>query len=164
MIGAPFTWGGAIVAGLARTAAMTMLMYMAPMMGLPKMDIIGLLGAMFTPDTRLARAMGTLMHAVMGIIFALIYARIWNAGLGTATWWIGGVFGAIHGLLVMMVMPLMLRMPQPLVPVGGPGPSRVSSAGAEMEKGPLTMAGILMGHIVFGVIVGLVYAGFTRSL
>ena len=35
---------GAIAAGLGGTAVMTILMYVAPMMGMPKMDIVAMLG------------------------------------------------------------------------------------------------------------------------
>jgi hypothetical protein len=45
---------GAIAAGLAGTATMTVLMHGAPMMGLPKMDIAGMPGSMFTANKSLA--------------------------------------------------------------------------------------------------------------
>ena len=56
---------GAIVAGLAATAVFTMVMMMAP-----KMDIVGMLGTMFGKENR---ALGWMMHAMIGIIFGLIY-------------------------------------------------------------------------------------------
>jgi len=38
---------GAIVAGLAGTAVMTMMMYIGPRIGMPKMDLPQMLGTMF---------------------------------------------------------------------------------------------------------------------
>jgi hypothetical protein len=35
---------------------MTVLMYVSPMMGMPKMDIVGMLGSMFTANKGLATA------------------------------------------------------------------------------------------------------------
>jgi len=170
-MGAPFTWGGAIIAGLAGTLVMTMVMLAGPMMGMPKMDIMGMLGSMVSSDTKVARSFGGMMHLVMGIIFALIYAAIWHAGLGTANWWIGGVFGLVHGLIVSAMMPMMVRMQArrtQTAPAGGTATGRsamsVNGGTATMSMTPKTIMGLLMGHIVFGVVVALVYAGFTRPI
>ena len=136
---------GAIVAGLAGTAAMTVLMYLAPMMGLPKMDIIGMLGSMFTSNKGTATILGLVTHFMMGGIFAIIYALLWSLGIGSPTWLWGLIFGAVHGVVAIVTMPLMARMhPRP----------------PEMEGGMLTMLGQLMGHMVYGLVVALVYAAF----
>ena len=92
---------GAIVAGLVGTAVFTMVMVMAPKMGMPRMDIIGLLGTMFGKENRL---LGWMMHAMMGIIFGLIYAFLWSKGIGSATWLWGLIFGAAHWVIVGIIM------------------------------------------------------------
>ena len=69
---------GAIIAGLVGTVAISMVMAMAPKMGMPKMDIVDMLSTMFGKPNRM---LGWMMHFMMGIIFALIYAFIWSAGL-----------------------------------------------------------------------------------
>ncbi len=136
---------GAIIAGVVGTAVMTILMYVAPMMGMPKMDIIGMLGSMITTDKRQATGLGLAMHMMMGILFALVYALLWSAGVGGATALWGIVFGAIHTIAVLIVMPMMMRVhPRP----------------PEMDSGPMTMMGQLVGHMVFGLVVALVYATF----
>lgn len=136
---------GAIIAGVVGTAVMTILMYVAPMMGMPKMDIIGMLGSMVTTDKRQATGLGLAMHMMMGILFALVYALLWSAGVGGATALWGIVFGAIHTIAVLIVMPMMMRVhPRP----------------PEMDSGPMTMMGQLVGHMVFGLVVALVYATF----
>ncbi len=61
----------AIVAGLVGTAAMTILMMLAPMMGMPKMDIVGMLGGMFTTNQGSAKLTGLVIHFMMGVIFAI---------------------------------------------------------------------------------------------
>jgi len=43
---------------------------------MPKMDIVGTLGSMFTPSKATATALGWVVHLVMGVIFALIYALV----------------------------------------------------------------------------------------
>ena len=136
---------GAIVAGLAGTAAMTVLMYVAPMMGMPKMDIVGMLGSLFTTNKGLATALGLMAHFVAGVVFAIIYALLWSVGIGSATWLWGLVFGAVHGIVAIVMVPLLMRM-HPRAP--------------EMAGGAMAKAGMLMAHLVYGLIVALVYAAF----
>ncbi len=89
---------GAIVAGLVGTVAMSMAIAMAPSMGMPKMDIVGMLGSMFSKEGN--TALGWVLHLMMGIVFAIIYAAVWTAGIGSATWVGGLIFGAVHWLIV----------------------------------------------------------------
>lgn len=136
---------GAIVAGLAGTAVMTVLMYLAPRMGMPGMDMPKMLGTMFITREETATAVGLVIHFMMGAIFAVIYALLWSLGVGSATWWWGLIFGAVHGLIAAGMMPIMLRMhPRP----------------PEMSFGPVMIAGVLMAHLVYGLVVALVYAAF----
>lgn len=102
------------VGGLAGTAIMTMMMYIAPRMGMPKMDMPRMLGTMFISKEGSATALGMVIHLMMGAIFAIIYAWLWSLGLGSATWWWGLIFGAVHGIVAVVMMPVMLRMhPRP---------------------------------------------------
>ena len=136
----------AIIAGVAGTIVMTLLMMMAPMIGMPKMDIIGMLGSMFSANSGSAKGIGLILHFMMGIIFAIIYALIWSFGLGSATWLWGLVFGFIHGLIISMIMPMMMKM-RPRPPA--------------MTAGAKTMMGQIMGHLLFGLIVALTYAAMV---
>ena len=136
---------GAIVAGLAGTAVMTVLMYVAPMMGMPKMDIAGMLGTMFVSKRQTAMILGMIMHFMAGVIFALVYALLWSLGLGSATWWWGLIFGAVHGIIAIIMIPIIMRM-HPREP--------------EMAGGPMAIVGQLMGHLAYGLVVALVYAAF----
>jgi len=134
---------GAIIAGLAGTAVMTIMMYIAPRMGMPKMDMPRMLGTMFISKESTATALGMVIHFMMGAIFAVIYALLWNLGVGSATWWWGLIFGAVHGLIAAGMMPVILRMhPRP----------------PEMSFGAVMIVGVLMAHLVYGLVVALVYA------
>jgi uncharacterized membrane protein YagU involved in acid resistance len=134
---------GAVIAGLVGTVVMTMLMVVAPAMGMPKMDIVGMLGSMFTSSKGTATVVGWVVHLMMGIIFAIIYALVWSLGIGSTTWLWGLIFGAVHAIVAIVMMPMMMRM--------HPRPPQVAA-------GPMTMVGQLMGHLVFGLVVALVYA------
>jgi hypothetical protein len=142
---------GAAVAGLVGTAIFTMILAMAPRMGMPKMDIVGLLSTMFGKENRL---LGWMMHLMMGVIFALIYAFLWSKGVLPANWLGGLVLGAVHWLIVGMIMGMMPMIHR------GMRSGEVMAPGPWMSKGGgmLAFAGGLMGHMIFGVVVALVYS------
>lgn len=138
---------GAIVAGLVGTAVMTLLMYMGPMMGMPKMDMLGMLGTMFTTGGS-AHILGGVVHFVMGAVFGVVYAFLWASVIGAPTWLWGLIFGLVHGVVALVTMPMMIRMhPRP--------PEGMTSTS------PMMAAGMIIGHIVFGIVVALTYAAFV---
>ncbi|MDQ7827574.1 MAG: hypothetical protein QN122_01250 [Armatimonadota bacterium] len=134
--------GAAIIAGLVGTAAITPLLYMGPMMGMPRMDMVGMLGTMVAPPGAAAVVLGMVMHFVLGAIFAIVYAALWAVGLGAPTWLWGLIFGFVHAVVVRGLMPVVMRM-HPRRP--------------EMALNGKATAGVIMGHLVFGLVVALVY-------
>ena len=143
----------AIVSGVAGTIVMTMVMAMAPRMGMPEMDIIGMLGTMFGKSNR---ALGTTMHLMMGVIFALVYAVLWNAGIGSATLLGGLIFGSVHWVITGMMMGVIPMMHAGIKSgdVLAPGLYMTNNAGF------MAFVGGLIGHMVFGLVVARVYALF----
>ncbi len=135
----------AVIAGLVGTVVMTMLMVVAPAMGMPKMDIVGMLGSMFTTNKGTATVVGWVVHLMLGAVFAIIYAFAWSQGIGSPNWLWGLIFGAVHAVVAIVMMPTMMRM--------HPRPPKTAA-------GPMTMAGQLIGHMLFGLVVALVYAAF----
>ena len=147
---------GAIVAGLAGTIVMSMILAMAPRMGMPKMDIVGMLGSMFNKDGNTRLGWG--MHLMNGVIFAIIYAALWGFGVGSAMWVNGLVFGAVHWLIAGLMMggvPMMHA---------GVKAGTVKAPGLYMTAngGMMSFVGGLIGHAVYGLVVALVYGAFPR--
>jgi len=140
----------AILAGLVGTLGISMVMAIAPKMGMPKMDIVDMLSTMFGNPNRV---LGWMMHFMMGIIFALIYAFLWSLGVGSATWLNGLIFGAVHWSVVGMIMGMIPMMH------AGIKSGTVQAPGLWMTNNGGTMAfvGGLMGHMVFGLVVALIY-------
>ncbi len=141
----------AVAAGLAGTIVMSMLMAMGPSMGLPKMDIVGILGSMFNKNGN--RTWGWIVHLMMGSIFAVIYTVLWSAGIGTRHLAGGALFGAVHWLIAGLMMggvPMMHA---------GVKAGTVKAPGVYMlsEGGAMAFIGGLMGHVVYGLVVALVY-------
>ncbi len=142
----------AVIAGVVASLVFSMILAMAPKMGMPKMDIVSLLGSMFSTKSNLA--LGWMMHLMMGIVFALIYAFLWSSGISGATWLGGLILGAAQWLIVGMVMGMI-----PMMHVGIKS-GAVKSPGLWMTNngGLMAFMGGLVGHMIFGVSIALMYA------
>ena len=147
---------GAIVAGLVGTIVMSLVMAMAPIMGMPKMDIVGMLGSMLTKDGN--TTLGWVMHLMMGIVFALIYAGSWGLHIGAATLAFGLLFGVVQWLIVGLMMGgvPMLHAGIKAGSVQTPGVYMISAGGT------LAFMGGLIGHAIYGLVVALVYGFFIH--
>jgi hypothetical protein len=144
----------AIVAGLVGTAAISMLMALGPRMGMPKMAIWEMLGSMFDPQGN--NTLGWIAHFMIGVIFALVYAALWAAGLGAPTLLWGVLFGAVHFLIVGVMMGAM-----PMLHAGIKA-GQVQAPGVLMlNNGVMGLMGGLIGHIIYGLVVASVYAALT---
>jgi hypothetical protein len=142
----------AVIAGLTASLVFSIVLAMAPKMGMPKMDIVSLLGSMFSPKPN--QALGWMMHLMMGVIFALIYAFLWSSGISAATWVGGLIFGTGQWLVVGMVMGMI-----PMMHIGIKS-GAVQAPGVWMTNngGPMAFMGGLVGHMIFGIVIALVYA------
>jgi uncharacterized membrane protein YagU involved in acid resistance len=134
----------AAAAGLIGTGVMTALLLIEPSVGLPKIAIgqilstsLGLASAHLT----IGPAVGWLLHFLIGMVLALIYAVAAERRLpGTPL-----IRGALYGVLVFVIAQLVFM---PLVGAG------VFSDG-DLEL----IAGSLLGHLVYGGVVGWIYGG-----
>ncbi|MBI3167828.1 MAG: hypothetical protein HYZ22_05080 [Chloroflexi bacterium] len=142
----------AVIAGVVASLVFSMVLAMAPKMGMPKMDIVSLLGSMFSAKSNLV--LGWMMHLMMGVVFALIYAFLWSAGIGGATWVGGLIFGTVQSLVVGMIMGMI-----PMMHVGIKS-GAVKAPGLWMTNngGAMAFMGGLVGHMIFGAVIALVYA------
>ncbi|MBA3726287.1 MAG: hypothetical protein H0W86_07495 [Armatimonadetes bacterium] len=132
-------------AGFVATLAMTALMYMGPMMGMPKMDIAGMLGSLFNGmemvgGYSLQWWMGIVLHFINGaIIFPLIYVFILHQVLPGPNVVKGMTWGFILFVLAqVMVMPMM-------------GMGFFTSAAPNQM---MMVMGSLIGHLLYGAVFG----------
>ncbi len=133
----------AIIAGSTGRMAMLLLIYGGPLLGLPRIDVVSTLGALAAPNKQDAVTLGGAIHFTMGIIFAILYAALWSVGIGSPTWWWGLIFGAIHGGLVILLLRVVMHMHPQL---------------SELIKGLQVILALLLNHMVFGLVVALVYS------
>lgn len=156
-----FHLGTAILAGLAATAVMTVLMYAGAAMMNIRMDLPMMLGTMMMPRGSAARIAGLVMHFVSGVVFFIVYAALFDALSledGVAGW--AALFGLVHGIAAGMMMAMMPMMHPRMSAAGAGGGS------AEMESpglfgrnlGQMAPMAIIVLHVVFGLVGGAVYA------
>jgi uncharacterized membrane protein YagU involved in acid resistance len=137
--------GRAVLGGLVGTIVLTMLMYVgAPMMGIPKMDIAATLGSMLGGWT-----MGMVMHFVNGVfLFPLVYAFVVFSKLRGSPVTKGILWGVTLWLVAsLIVMPMV-------------GARFFGTA----NGGMMAAVASLMGHIVYGALLGIIAGGPTQRL
>ena len=134
----------AAAAGLIGTAVMTALLLIEPSIGLPKIAIgqilsssLGLASAHLT----IGPAIGWVIHFVVGMVLALIYAAAVRERLPGSPL----ARGVLYGLLVFVVAQLAFM---PLV-----------GAGVFSNGDVQLLTGSLLGHVVYGGLVGWIYGG-----
>lgn len=132
----------------------------AQSVGWTRMSITFILGAMLTPDRDRAKLYGFALHFLNGWLFALLYALFFES-MNLATWWLGGLMGVSHGLVVLLVLlPILPAIhPRMVSEFAGPSPTRLLEPpgllGLHYGLGtPLTT---LLAHAGYGVILGAFY-------
>ena len=151
--------GWAVVAGLIGGIAFLAVVYMGLAVRMTRMDFLYILGSMVAPRARKATiyTLGSTAHMMLAAGFGLLHAAILHAisisSVGEAAGW-DLLIGVIHGMAILVVMPMMLSMMHPLVRSGvieRPGVAMVGFGG-------MTPLGSLMAHAAFGVVTGAIYA------
>ncbi len=129
-----------LVAGIAATVVMTIVMMIAPMMGMAEMNPPAMVSGMMGMPI----AVGWIMHFMIGIVFATSYVYFFQFKLPIGKKVLKGiVFGIIIAILAKIGMTIMGAM------AGGGTPE---SEGAMV---PMIMA-LVLGHVIFGIVVALV--------
>jgi uncharacterized membrane protein YagU involved in acid resistance len=121
--------------GIIATAAMTLLMLVAPMMGMPEMPI----GKMLAGFMGIPVAMGWVMHFVIGIMLAAGYIFV-GKNLMTGN-------DIVKGLVYSLIPFLMAQVV--VMPMMGAG---LFSANTPMPM--MMVMGSLIGHLVYGAVLG----------
>jgi len=148
----------ALAGGFVGTVVLTTALRTANELRLTRTDLPFLLGTLFTRDRNRAKAIGYLAHFVNGQVFALLYYAVF-AAIGQASWWLGAVFGLLHGMvagtaIVNILLPLVHpRMGTPFT--SAPTAAQIEPPGFLMlNYGRGTPAVMLAGHVAYGAIIG----------
>jgi hypothetical protein len=154
--------GPILAGGFIGTLVLTTMLRGASELGWTRMDLAFLLGTAVTDHRRKAKAIGYIVHFVLGLGFAFVYA-VCFAAAGGSSWWLGALFGALHALFVSTVLVNVL------LPVVHPRMGTPDTAANEvtlieppgflmLNYGRNTFLITLAAHIAYGAIVGAMIA------
>lgn len=163
----------ALIAGLIGAVAMTAMMQAAGAMGMTRMPAMTLIqGTMVTGDEKKAKRIGLMTHvfmmgmAVFGLGYAALFDVFDDASLAT-----GALIGVGHGIVAGIVMAMMGAMhPRMVAPTDRDGDIVTSKEGEiriiepglfAKNYGPMTPIGLIVGHVVYGLVVALIYGQLT---
>lgn len=150
----------AIAGGFLGTLVFSTLVKAASELSLTRMDLPLLLGTAVTDNRRKARAIGFVFHLILGILFAMAYAGLFQI-VGRSSWWQGALLGALRATFTATVLVNVL------LPIVHPRMATSETAANEialieppgflmLNYGRSTVLVNLAAHIAYGAIVGLV--------
>jgi hypothetical protein len=143
--------------GLAATAALTGVMFAAQRLGYSRLSLPLLLGTMFTGERSAANAAGLVAYLLGGWLFAFGYYFVF-ATLGRAGWLLGASIGAVHGVvLLVMLLPMMPHLhPRMASEYEGPGGKRTLQPPGflALNYGYRTPLTTILAHALYGAILG----------
>jgi beta-glucosidase/6-phospho-beta-glucosidase/beta-galactosidase len=144
----------AAVAGVAGAAVWELVLGGLVAAGVPTFDIVRLLGMLAFPDgpTLAWWAAGMAAHALVGICWALFYAHFFWARFDWPPAIQGMVFSLLPAVLALLIMAPQLHLAQIDTPV-----VELNRALLLPALTPLQIGGLVLGHLIFGLTVGLIY-------
>jgi len=152
--------GAWLVWGLGATIVLTTLLAGSQGLGLTRMNLPYVLGAMVTTDRDRAKVLGIAMHVVNGWVFSAVYVAAFHVWGGPA-WWKGALVGAVHAAFVLVVVMPALPGMHPRMASETRGPTVVRGLEPPgflaMHYGARTPVSVVLAHVVFGIILGTFY-------
>lgn len=142
-----------VVGGTIGTILLSSLIYTAPAFGLPSIEIPLLVGGIFSANPMVAFWLGYVLFFLTGVfVFAPGLAIVWSALPGKGVGFVGALIkGVVWGAILWVVGGLMLPMFGMLNRIDAlPNPGFFG-----LSLGILGAAGILAGHLVYGVVVAI---------
>lgn len=127
-----------LISGIVATFVMTVIMLIAPMMGMPKMNP----AVMLSEIMGVPLIVGWILHFMVGVIFAAGYVYLFHPKVNIQHS-VGK--GALYGFIIFIFAQVMMAAMGALV------------GGMPQPQGPMVLVimGSLLGHIVFGIVVAL---------
>jgi uncharacterized membrane protein YagU involved in acid resistance len=137
----------ALIAGVLGGLAMEGALWLIGRAGWAKADMVVALGSMFTKSRDSARRVGTVLHIISAIGFAIGYTLLMHALGATEMPWsaaLGAGVGFFHGLIVSLGLVWVVAEQHPLEEFN--------------EAGLAIGLSHIVGHVAYGAVVGLVVA------
>lgn len=142
--------------GFAATVAMTVILEGSRVTGISRLSLPFILGTFLTEHRDRATVLGFFAYLAGGWIFSAVYAGLF-ASLGTATPWLGGIFGLVHGAFLLSVLSIVPHFhPRMASEYARPtAAERLEPPGiAGLNYGYRTPLVTLIAQIVYGTVLG----------
>lgn len=153
-------WPSWIFAGFIATLALSAMLATSQGLGLTRMNLPYLIGAVITHDRDRARLYGFFAHVMNGWAFSILYVLTFEV-THTANWWFGLLLGLGHALFVLSVGMMLLPTLHPRMASERHGPTAVRQLEPPgfmaLNYGYRTPLSIFLSHAVFGAILGALY-------
>ena len=111
-------------------------------LGVGKVDVIPAVGALLMGRTENTFRSGLIAHFLSGIAFAYIYWGMILLMKLPVVWWMFAMAGAIHGVIVMLLVCIVVMEHHPIA--------------RYHDRGPMTGLSQFIAHIVYGLVVGII--------
>jgi hypothetical protein len=157
-----FEFWPAVLAGLCGGIVMSILMGLMRVAGKTEMNMMYMQGTMMTAKRGPAMAIGAITHLVVlsGVVIGSVYALLfsWLEISSGNAWWVGAILGVVHGVLGGLAMTMMPAIHPRMGTTGAGGGITLKSPGPfGRNYGRATPPGLLMTHILYGLVLGGVY-------
>ena len=153
------SWLGALVWGIVAAAVMSGFVAVGRVIGMTTIDLLDLLGStVYEPETVRSRTLGFGIHLAIGAILAVTGAYS-LALIGWAITWLSGmVWGAFVSVLALLMLSS-IGLLHPKIRAhhqADPGPGAT-------HFGSLTPIGVIMGHLIYGLVFGGLYQAWPLA-
>jgi len=144
----------AALAGLMGTSAMTVVWYLAPLVGLPIVDFPVILGSIATGNLNNAFTPGLVVHFLIGVALGFLYVYAAGPLLRGAAWLRGLQFSLLPLVLTSLVLLPLLPYIHPLIRV-----RQLVTPGILGSNWGVQVPWLLLGgHLIYGLVCAAVYA------
>jgi uncharacterized membrane protein YagU involved in acid resistance len=154
-------WGDWLLWSFVATLALTTVMAGSQGLGLTRMNLPYMLGAMFTPSRDRAKLIGFGVHLLNGWLFSLAYVAAFHAW-GRATWWAGAAIGLVQAVFVLTVGMSLMPSLHPRMASEQKGPTvtrQLEPPGfLALNYGYQTPVSVVLAHLIYGAILGMFYS------
>ncbi len=149
-----------LFAAVVATLAQLLFEVATQAMHLTRMSLPYMLGTLYTEHRTRAKLFGLANHIANGLLFAIGYVLLFRY-LGVACWWLGGLIGLAQAAFVLLVVMPVLADVHPRMASERQGPTvkkQLEPPGfLALNYGPRTPLSIVISHVLFGVVIGMLY-------
>jgi hypothetical protein len=153
-------WTSWLLSGFVATIVLSAMLATSQGLGLTRMNLPYLIGAVLTHDRDKARLYGFMAHMVNGWAFSIVYVLVFETTRNTK-WWFGLSMGMIHALFVLTVGMMLLPTLHPRMASEQRGPTaqrQLEPPGfMALNYGYQTPVSVALAHAAFGAILAALY-------